>query len=339
MLNYRPVGVLTVAGLLCVAFGASQPVASAQESMTLRFAGQHPPDHMGTRAMEAIAAAVEEQTNGRITFRLHPAGELGDYTLVYDELIRGTVEMALISAPAQHEPRIEAQWLPYIAEDHAAVRETFGEGSFLFERMHQYHGDVGVEFLSFFGEGFIGLGATDMPQNAAEPAADKGMLVRVAPFQPAELVARDLGFRASTIPYSDTYGALQTGVVEGWIGGSANLNYTAFRDVITHFLPYNVFYEATSIFMNRDVWHGLSDEDREIIRSTVLEQSRASFDIAETEDQEYLERMREEGIEVVEFSDAELRSLAEYVRSETWPKLEDRFGSEFIEAIYSEFQN
>jgi TRAP-type transport system periplasmic protein len=270
---------------------------------------------------------------------VHPAGELGDYTLIYDELIRGTVEMALISAPAHHEPRIEAQWLPFIAEDHAAVRETFGEDSFLFERMHEYHEEVGVEFLAFFGEGFIGLGATGMPENAAEPGVDKDMLVRVAPFRPAELVARDLGFRASTIPYADTYGALQTGVVEGWIGGSANLNYTGFRDVITHFLPYNVFYEATSIFVAGETWDALSDEDREIIREAVLAQSRESFDIAEAEDEDYLERMREAGIEVVTFSNEERGAMAEYARATTWPQLEDRLGDELIEEMRAAWEN
>lgn len=330
-------------GLLgAVALLAAQalPVTIAQaEEITLRFAGQHPPDHMGTRAIEAIAAEVEEQTDGRISFRLHPSGELGDYTLIYDELIRGTVDMALISAPAQHDPRIEAQWLPYIAQDHAAVRTAFGDGSFLSGSMHEIHGNAGVEFLAFFGEGFIGLGATKAVQDASQPDTDKNLLVRVAPFRPAELVAKDLGFRASTIPYSDTFGALQTGVVEGWIGGSANLNYSAFRDVITHFYAYNMFYEATSFFVNRDRWESLSDEDRRIIRDAVVSQSEKSFDVAKSEDDEYLERMKEAGIEIVTFDEQTLGDLAQYVRSNTWPELEERFGSDFLQEINEALDN
>lgn len=330
---------LSLAGAVAVALGASAGSASAQEERTLRFAGQHPPDHMGTQAIEAIAERIEGETDGRITFRLHPAGELGDYTLVYDEIMRGTVDMALISAPAQHEPRIEAQWLPYVAQDHDEVREVFGEGSFLYDQMHEYHGNVGIKFLGFFGEGFIGLGATEMPDNVAEPEESKGILVRVAPFRPAELVASDLGYRASTIDYADTYSALQTGVVEGWIGGTAELNYTGFRDVVEYFIPYNVFYEATSFFINAELWESLSAEDRELIQEAVREESMASFDISEEKDKEYLDRLREEGIEVVELSSEDLRTLAEFVRETTWPELEDRFGADLIESLRAEFLN
>ncbi len=326
-----------IAGTVGLLLGASTVQVSASEEVTLRFAGQHPADHQGTRAIEAIAERIEEETDGRITFRLHPAGQLGDYTLIYDEVMRGTVDMALISAPAEHDARIEAQWLPYIAQDHAEAAEVFGEGSFLYDRMREFHGEVGVRFLGFFGEGFIGLGSTEMPDNAFEPAADKGQLVRVAPFRPAELLAESLGFRPNTLPYADTYSAVQTGVVDGWIGGSANLNYSAFRDVIDHFIAYNMFYEATSFFINEDRWESLSEEDREIIGAAVREYSEGSFEASREEDAEYLERLSDAGVEVTTLSDEELQLLAEHVRGDVWPRLEERFGSDFITEISEEF--
>lgn len=53
----------------------------------------------------------------------------------------------------------------------------------------------------------------------------------------------DMGFSETTISYADLYTALQTGVVDGWTGGMPQLNYTDFKDVINHYVHYNMFAE------------------------------------------------------------------------------------------------
>ena len=47
--------------------------------------------------MKEVAKEVSAKSNGRIDIKIFPANQLGDYTLVYEELIRGTIDMALIS--------------------------------------------------------------------------------------------------------------------------------------------------------------------------------------------------------------------------------------------------
>ena len=80
--------------------------ADAAPEITLRFAGQLPPEHSGTGYMNEIAKTVAEKSNGRIEIKVYPANQLGDYGLVHQELIKGTIDMAIISVPGYIAPRM-----------------------------------------------------------------------------------------------------------------------------------------------------------------------------------------------------------------------------------------
>ena len=91
---------LTLVAMFC-AFsltGIVQPAEAAP--VVLKFAGQNPPEHFATVSMNEIAKEVAQKTNNRVQIKVFPANQLGDYSLVYEELIRGTVEMACISFPS-----------------------------------------------------------------------------------------------------------------------------------------------------------------------------------------------------------------------------------------------
>jgi len=100
--------VLAAVAVFSLAFPS---VSSAAPEMILRFANQVPVEHTATKLMHQVADEVKEKTNGRIEIVVYPANQLGDYTLVYEELIRGTIEMAAISIPSQFDPRLELTYI------------------------------------------------------------------------------------------------------------------------------------------------------------------------------------------------------------------------------------
>ena len=75
--------------------------------IVFRFAGQSPPEHMATKTMEAMAKEINEGTDGRVEIKTYPAGQLGNYTLVMEEMMRGTVDMACMSLATDFDPRLE----------------------------------------------------------------------------------------------------------------------------------------------------------------------------------------------------------------------------------------
>lgn len=87
--------------------GGSSAAASGGngEPITLKFATQHPVDHVAQTSAENIEKAIEEGTEGRVLVDIYPASQLGDYLQVYEEIMRGTIQMAHISGNDSFDPR------------------------------------------------------------------------------------------------------------------------------------------------------------------------------------------------------------------------------------------
>lgn len=307
------------------------------EVITFRVAGQSPVDNPDTQALYEIAEQVEAESNGRLQMRIYPASQLGDYTAVHEEIMRGTIEMGLISTSPEHDDRLLIGYMPYIAEDYEKVRELFQPGSFIYNTYADIHNDLNTEFLGFWAEGLGVLGATEMPNDPANPDADKGIMIRVPPIDGVRLSVTEQGYRTTSIAYSDLYSALETGVADGWVGGSELLNYTGFRDVIDYIVVINNFFEATFFLANQDFWNSLSPEDQAIIRDAVEDKSIMSLELVEEINLEYRELLREEGVEVIELSQDEISNIAEQVRERAWPQLEEMIGSDIVQGLMEQY--
>jgi TRAP-type C4-dicarboxylate transport system substrate-binding protein len=201
------------------------------------------------------------------------------------------------------------------------------------------HDRLGVKFFSYFGEGFIGVGTVKPLEAINVPGTEKGHMIRVPGLDVFKFGAEELGFRTTSLPYADTYSALQTGVVDGWLGGPPNLNYLGFRDVIKHFYQYNVNFESTQYVMNKKTFEGIADADRAVVEKAFVDEGQQSFLMAESEDQMYRKKMQEMGIEVVTFSTQELEAMANYVREKAWKRLEANLTPELLNGLKASYSN
>lgn len=291
----------------------------------------------GHAILENIYEAVDkikELTNGQVEITVYPASQLGDYSLTYEELMRGTVDMAAISIASQFDPQLEMNFVPYMVTSYDQVEKAFGPDSYFFEKYSEVHANLGVKLIGIYAEGFIGLGMNTLPADYADPASDKGLLVRAPGIEVYKWAVEDNGYTSTTIPYSDLYSALQTGVCDGWIGGSPQLNWTGFRDVIKYYIPTNVFMENGGVFMSMETYNKLPEDLRTIVEDVFLEDVvLASYVEAEQEDMRCLEELRNYGVEIVELTPEELEAFREHAKEVTWPKLAEKIGADVLENL------
>ncbi|MDT8285264.1 MAG: TRAP transporter substrate-binding protein DctP, partial [Thermovirgaceae bacterium] len=264
-----------VLGLLMVS-GAATP-SLAKDKLTLKVAGISAPEYRGTKSLYAIKEAVEKGTEGRVVLDIFPANQLGDYTQVFEEIRRGTIEMGLIFLPSQFDVMLEIGSLPFLAETGEGMQKQLSPGSFVYSVIDGSLDKLGVKLLRLYGDGFVGVGLAKEPKDPTKPGTDKGTLIRVAPLAVYKETAEDLGFRTTNIPYADTYSAIQTGVCDGWIGGSSQINYLSFRDVIKYYVPYNCLFDQTAYIIGKDIWNKISPADQKVIVNAVNEQADKSF--------------------------------------------------------------
>ncbi len=326
-----------ILSLLALPLFAGGSKEEGAKKVTLKMAGQYAPDHSTTKLQYKFKELVEKQSNGEIEVKVYPANQLGDYTQVYEELRRGTIDLATISVPSQFDPRLDVTYLHYLAMNYKEAEKVYARGSAMFSIMEELHGNLDVKFLGFNVEGFGILGLTKMPTDIKDPTKPKNILLRVPPMAVFKITADDQGFQTVSVPFAELYTALQTGVADGWSGGPAMVNYVQFGDVIKYVLMNNNFFENTSYLMSQKVWNSLSPAHQKVIADASAQISKESLKVAENNDKIYPPKFKEKGIEVINMSDAELKTWADHCRKVTWPKLEERLTKEVIDRLLADY--
>lgn len=312
-------------------FSACMATASmAAPEMVLKFAGQNAVDHPATKQMNAIAQEIKDKTAGRIEVKVYPASQLGDYTLVYEEQIRGTIDMSCISVPSQFDPRMELIYVNGFVSDYEDAKRVFAPSGFIFKKMNEYNERLGVKLLGFYVEGMIGIGTTKPVNEPLNPSVDKGALVRIPGMDVYKLAAEAMGYRTASIPYAETYQAIQTGAADGVDGYPVAAAYTVLGDVIKHWYMTNYSVEVLNLMISGKTWNKIKPADQKIISEVMAAATTRSVEQAETIDNHYMDLMRAKGIEVHTYTKAELAPIMKACAS-TWPKLEKNMTKELMD--------
>ena len=306
------------------------------EPIVLRVAVQQNEEHQTCKAVRRIAEKVEAETNGGLVLDIYSDSVLGDYSVMFDEVMLGTVDMAVQSISGEYDPGLEVFYLPYLFTNYEESRQVFTEGSNTYGLIQDKFDSNNLVYLGCFVEGFVQMASVDYIDNFADINVKKDALIRCAAIECGRLAVDAMGFPTVTIPYSDLYTSMQTGVCDGWQGGTAELNYVGFRDIIHYLYRVNQLMENNSGFMNKDSWNALPAEYQEVLYNAFMEEAAASFDRAETTDVENMQKLKDYGIEIVEFSQDELNLFADTVRTQTWDTVFDYMGEDVKAAVYAD---
>jgi TRAP-type C4-dicarboxylate transport system substrate-binding protein len=310
---------------------------SADNPIVLRLASDAPTEHIATGLNLEACEMVEERTEGRVKVQYFGAGALGDYNTVYEEVVRGTIDLAQITIPEAIDPRLGAPYLPYYATNYEEVKELYAPDSFMCQELGKYTAATNVRFLGIVLEGFIGMGFVKEPNDIFNPESNKEVKTRspsmVTFYQPQE----DLGFTPVSIAYGEVPTAIQTKVVDGWVGGTPNMNYAWVGEMINYMYVNYIHPEATSYVMSEKSLAKLTPEDQEIVIGVFQEQSMNSFDRSEENERLYMQKLEEDyGVEVIEFTREQIQVYADYVREVSWPAIEELLTKELMDGFRRE---
>ena len=301
---------------------------------TLRLSGMSAIESHDTVALQKAAELINERTNGDVEITVYPASQLGDYTQVYEEIIRGTLDISCNTIPGTYDSRVEMCYVPYLVTNYDEYKTVYADGSFFYKTYSEILAEQDVTLLGFIPAGFIGVGATKVNEDTLfDPTATKDGLIRVPALETMKLLVEGVGYKTTTISYSDLYSALQTGIADGWYGGGAKLNYDAFRDVIKYFVDYRFLNDIYPVVMSKATLDKLPADYQKIVIDTFAEVCVGTADTIETLDAEAITQMEDYGITVVKPTDEEINTFAEYVRTNIWPQLEQFYGADIMNGL------
>jgi len=298
-----------------------------------RAASNDPEGQDTVQSLYAFSEDVLQASDGRIVIDVYHSGVLGDWVAVQEEVMRGTIELSLTCLTGKWDPRLEAPLLPYLVSTHEEVAKGFQPGSKLLEVFDKCADDTNLRLVCGWDMGFNGFAFSKLPPNYGDVDADKNCKMRIAASHMREIMAKRFGYTPVVLPWADCFQAMQTGLVDGVIGGPINSSYEHFRDVMTDWVQMNEVYQAYFYIMPRDLWNSLSDEDRGIIQDCANKQSTLSFTRGKERDEEYLQKMVDYGVNVIYLTPEELAGYVAATQNDIWPELGDRYGAAVMDAI------
>ncbi|MEG1641492.1 MAG: TRAP transporter substrate-binding protein DctP [Synergistaceae bacterium] len=291
--------------------------------VTLKFAGQSPPDNMATKTMNMMAKEIEATTKGRIKVKVYPANQLGNYSLVMQELIRGTIDMSMMSIASEFDPRLEMVYINGYLSGYDDAKKIFTPGAWMPTKLNEFTSALGVRLIGSYIEGMIGIGSTKPLKQPLNPKVDKGVLVRVPNMAVYTLGAKAMGLRPITIPYSDVYQSMQTGVCDAVDGYAVAAAYTILGDVIKYWYHTNYSMEYQAILVSEKTWKKISKEDQKTLQAIAKKYTIKSIDNAKQEDEKYMKLMEKKGIKVYRYTPEQLAPIKKAC-STTWETLGKR---------------
>jgi|GEM_PF-187791 len=307
------------------------------EPIVLRLASDAPLEHIATGLNNEACDLVKEKTEGRVEIEYFPGSQLGGYESVYEEIVRGTIDMAQITIPDALDPRLGAAYVPYYAKSFDEAKVLFAPDSYLCKTIGDITAEQGVKFLGIVLEGFIGMAFVTEPTDMFTPGTNKKVKTRSPAMITFRIAQEDLGFNPITVPYAEVPTAIQTKVVDGWVGGTPNINYAWIGEIINFMYVNYIHAEATSYVISQKTLDKLSPEDAQTVIDVFQGQSAKSFTLAQENEQNYKKKLADDyGVKVVEFTPEQIDAYANFVRENSWPKMEELLTKELMDGMRAE---
>lgn len=309
------------------------------EAITLRLASDAPLEHIATELNNWVCEEVAARTDGRVNIQYFPSSGLGGYDTVFTEVMMGTIDMAQISWNAAVDERLAAFNVPAATTGWESAAWMLRPDSYLSQFYTDVAGEFGVDFLGWVLEGYMGLGMVKKMSNPKTPGAAKNVQIRVWGADVCIETMKDLGFNTVTVAYAEVPTAIQTGVVDGWIGGTPNINYAWVGDFLSEFYVNYLYSENTAYMISQKSAEKLDPADYEILKEVIAEASAKSIEKAQENEEVYLQKLKDDyGVEIVRFTEEEIQAQAEYIKKNTWPKLEDSVSKEVLDGIATDYE-
>ncbi|WP_164512350.1 TRAP transporter substrate-binding protein [Oceaniglobus ichthyenteri] len=329
---------LTAATALVVAQIIGLSAASAQ-TYNMKIAHLLPPGDPRDLGAQKVGELLEADERCDIAVQVFPSGQLGGFTEINEGVQFGSIEMSVQPAAYMAPINITSAILDFpffwpTDTDKLLALHQGPAAAMLAESFDKY----GLVMLDIWHTGFMQWTSNE-PLNTL--AAYEGKLARV---MPSELMTERqilLGLSPTTMPFSETYSALQNGSIgaqENPIPTTYNMKFHEVQDYVT-MTSHGTLDQYVTV--NKAWWEKLTDECRTAIDEAVTAGNKVSFDETARQEKEYIELIRQGGVEVVEVSEDERAAM----RDATLPGIKkwylERTGDEgqaILDAFEAEMQ-
>ena len=236
------------------------PAAAKDKAIKLRLSLFWPAVHPYYNLLDEYGKDIEKATAGRVTVTLFPANTLSPSMQVYDNTVKGIVDIGtcLLAYSPGRLPLSEVLQLP-LGYKNGYQASKLANAYYKKFKPKEFD-DVKVMFLHGAAPGFI------FTKNPVKSMAEiKGLRIK-ANAENADII-KQLGASPVTMTVGETYDGLSRGVIDGVLFPIEGLQGFKIGEVVKTVIEnYGMSY-MTSIYviMNKDKWNSISPADQKEI--------------------------------------------------------------------------
>ena len=323
----------------CGGGGGGGGDADGPETLVLRYASEVLEANIMYDLNYWICDEIEKRTDGRIKINFYPAAQLGEYDTVFEEVMIGSIDMAQSWIPEFYDSRVGVVNIPAASRNFEETKLLYAPDRYVFKTLDGILEGLNIKLLGITIEGFENIASVKAVTDPFVPGAPKNTRLRVPPFEVDRLWMEAMGYEAMTISWGEVPTSLQTGIVDAWAGGNLMYHYGYTGDIIKYSYVANSHPDATSIIINLELWDSLSPEERKIFSDVSTEAARMCADMGEGKQEEFADRLRERGVDVVYATPTELVEIAKFKRENVWPKYESILTKDIMDGLKAELQD
>ncbi len=281
---------------MMMAFGVSAKTLTLGHAMNLESAA-----HAG---MKIFAEKVEQKSDGKMKVKIFPNGMLGSERDQAEQVVTGAIDMAKIngSLAESFEPTYKAISIPFLFRDA--------------NHMHTFMRSEAAQKLlnSSKGKGFVGVTLYDSGSRSfysskaiKTPADLSGLKIRVPESPTMMEMIRLLGARATPVPFTEVYTALQQGVIDAAENNISSLVEMKHSEVAKFYSMDQHMMTPDLIMISEVTWNKLTEEQQKIVKEAAIESMEEEIKIWAEIDNKNMRLAKEQGVTFVEVDKAKFR--------------------------------
>jgi len=270
-------------------------------SVELKLAHFMPAMHVQhVKAFEPFAKKVSDLSNGDVTIKIYPSGQLGNPKTMVDSIRMGITDIGFVLpsyVPGRFQ-RSSVFELPFVFNSATHVAKGF------YDLYDEYLAEDYKDFkvLWVLSAPLSQMHSTDKP--LLSPDDFKGRKIRGGNALESKAI-KLLGGNPVGMPISELSISLQKGVVDGCFTPYAALKSHKLIDVSKHITEFNFSGALMCVLMNKDKWNSLSPEAKKVIDQVATKEfGLMASGVFDQEDEENKAEANEKGTKSYKLSDA-----------------------------------
>jgi len=268
-------------------------------------------DSLEHSQMLKVKELVEEKTGGQCEVSVFANATLGDEQSIAEQCVTGACDVGLsegsVWATVVDKAEFAVFGLPFQYSNIEAAKGVTAD--LIRPELNKIAEGTGLYVLGNVYSGFRHMMTVDKP---IKTIADvKGLKMRVPNATIYVQLFECIGANPTTTAFSETYQALQQGVVEGSECDLANIVQQNWHEV-NNYMSYTYHLAAMNVIcINQAKWDSYPADIQQAIQEAVIESEDYCFELRAGADAEYLGAIEDAGVEIYAMPSEELAKMKE----------------------------